>query len=113
MNQESVIGVVKRVRAGNPRNGGVIPRIGKSFICPPKCPDRIWGSHNLLLTGTGSSIPEVKEAEVKADHSHLPRTIVNNKWRSTSTPHILPCLSDRFHLCIPRKNMSFVQIPEQ
>lgn len=85
----------------------------KDIICSPKCPDQIWGSYNLLLNGTESSVPERKEFEVKAGHSHLFSTTVNNKWRSTSTPYTPQCVSDGFHLCILRINMSFVQMPEQ
>jgi hypothetical protein len=48
--QCSSVGTVTRLRAGQMKSRGSIPRSARYFFSP-KCPDWLWGSPRLLLSG--------------------------------------------------------------
>jgi len=51
-NSDSSVGIVSRLWAAQPKNcGGLIPSRVKKFLSSLKCPDQLWGSPSLSLSG--------------------------------------------------------------
>jgi hypothetical protein len=58
-----VVGLVTRLRAGQPKNRGSIPSKGKIFSSPPTSPGRYCGRLSLLCNGYRGHSAGGKEAE--------------------------------------------------
>jgi hypothetical protein len=55
--RDSSVGVVTRLRTGNPRSPVSIPNGGKSFFSFPNIPDWFWSPLSLVLSGCRERFP--------------------------------------------------------
>ena len=58
-----------RLRAGRPRNCGLIPSRGKRFLCSPKLPARLWSppsSHKMKWQVACCKTPDLKTTSERA-----------------------------------------------
>jgi hypothetical protein len=76
---------------------------GKIFFCPPKRPDRLWGSHSLLFNAYRGLFLGVKRPGCEVNQSPSSSAEVKIEWNYTST--VLICLHS-----VDRETFTFVSI---
>jgi hypothetical protein len=67
------------------RGVGVQVPVGSRIFSSPRCPDRLWGSTNLLSNGYGGTFPEIKRPGREADNSFPASAEVKKMWMYIST----------------------------
>jgi hypothetical protein len=80
-NRDSSVGIATGYGLDNRRVGVRVP-VGSRIFCPPRRPDRLWGSTQPPIQW----VPGVKRQGREADHSPPTSAEVKKMWIYASTP---------------------------